>query len=159
MRFRDCLHKLDLRQLRNAAWKILHDWDDADDAVQRALIGLADREFLSNPMAYATIAVKHRSLEALRHRNCRLCRGEVQIDSVKTVFDIPAPSPQYSEDFRRVLDVIESLSVEDQMLLTSPVPDVMRRLCISEPAAKSRIHRAKRRVRERFIELYGDPRD
>ena len=69
MKGRDLIDQIDRKRLFTVALSILRNRQDAEDAVQEALIGLLDRELDPDPVkfnAYACYCARHRAIERWR---------------------------------------------------------------------------------------------
>lgn len=156
MKGRDLIDRFDRKRMYQVAFAVLRHRQDAEDAVQDALLGLLDRELESDPVqfnAYACHCVRHRAIERWRRTQEGLQRLMVAM---------PCEDSLCGEDFEgqihnriladRISKELEKEADGDRLCIALPPQEAARRLGIPVGTAKSRGFRVRGRVRAALAE-------
>ena len=151
MKGRDLIDQIDRKRLFTVALSILRNRQDAEDAVQEALIGLLDRELDPDPVkfnAYACYCARHRAIERWR----RTQEGLQKLMVAMPTEDVVASGDIEAElDSRfmaqRIVRALEREPLEDRLCVMVSPQEAAARLGIPVGTAKSRGFRVRCRVR------------
>ncbi len=144
--------------LRGVARRILGDDDQAEDAVQEALVSLwQTAETPASVRGWLVRTVVHRSLHARRTRDrrrrweieaggqlaaqCPLCDPERELDARRELRALRRALDSLSEEYRAVLELRE-MGLEYQ--------EIAQRLAVPVGTVRSRLNRARRQLQTRF---------
>ena len=154
----DNQYKIEFSRLRpkliNVARKILNDDDDAEDAVQDAMLRIWQlREQLKPPIeSFAFILVRNICISIQRRRPCFTDIEEVQINI-----------PMEEDERRRLeqtMEIVEKLPDKQQTILRlrhmegMEMSEIAALLCTTETAVRKSLSRARQSVRDMFRKTY-----
>ena len=151
MKGRDLIDRIDRRRLFQVAMAILRHRQEAEDAVQDALLGLLDRDLDPDPAkvnAYASHCVRHRAIERWRRTQEGIQKLMVALPSE----DVLSKSDVVTElenrcMAERIAVALAREPAEDRLCILVPPHEAAERLGIPVGTAKSRGFRVRCRVR------------
>ena len=133
---------------------ILHQDEDAEDAVQEAMVHITGhfeqfkKIFAEDCLKigpWAVIIVKHAALDLLRQ--------EDRLTALPEHWEVPdAETAESADGYRRLVELIRSMPERDREVLELrfvrewEIRDIARRLSISETTARKRVDRARARL-------------
>lgn len=151
MKGRDVVDRLDRRKMFQVAVSILRHRQEAEDAVQDAIIGLLDRDLDPDPAkfnAYACHCARHRAIERWRRSQEGIQRLMVAMpsDDLLASADIETEI-EMRETAKKILQALAVEAPEDRICVTLHPKGAAERLGIPVGTAKSRGFRVRCRVR------------